>query len=738
MTPSPTPPRPTPPAPRPGGAAPGGGGGVTIDPIKLLIRYKWLLLGAGFAGVLIGAVSHFVLLRVYPIYTAEVVFECLPPDADPSQVSPQNVDTEEIERFMGTQVAQLKSNLILNRVLADARLQSEAPKWTKPYMRGGRLDTVRASDDLSDIIRSNAIPNTYLVRLAVSCRYKEDSAGIVRLVKENYLEWLRNANTADVVARKQALKDAIAGANRQLDDLNGRRSRLVRDQGLDTLDGERSQKAESLRLVNYNLLQVQQSLEATQVGLNRDEQQLQRGSGIVYDDTLRMAVDSAPEMLQLKQAINGYEANLSALKAQGILPNHRDFRLLVSQIEGTKQQLEQTRERLLRDAFEARVDQYRLTIRQLQAQQADLVRQGEQLGKDMIELTRIVGEISDIDRTIQTTIELIGKYEADLSLLTTTSGLKDAARVREVQTETVPDAPSFPKIYIMVPLGVILIGGLVTAVIVLLEILDQRVKSAADLVAVGRIPILGIVPDAQEDPAAPEHPESVFRDVPGSVLAEHYRQLRTRVAKAMAKGGHKTLLVVGAMPGSGATSVVSNLGSALVAGGHRVLVVDANYRRPRLNAAFDAPEAPGLSDVLSGAMGLDEAVSRRDGQPDLLSAGSSKRRMVEQLIGGQIEGVLANARDRYDFVLVDVAPAVVSGDAHALANKCDAVMLVVRAMQDKRGMVGRLRNELSECRAEFLGGMVNAVRSAAGGYMRKNIRTSARYAEDEGRKDEAA
>jgi hypothetical protein len=63
----------------------------------------------------------------------------------------------------------------------------------------------------------------------------------------------------------------------------------------------------------------------------------------------------------------------------------------------------------------------------------------------------------------------------------------------------------------------------------------------------------------------------------------------------------------------------------------------------------------------------------------------------------------------------------------ALANRCDAVMLVVRALSEKRGMVARLRNELSEVKAEFLGVVVNAVRSAAGGYLKGNILAAHKY-----------
>jgi non-specific protein-tyrosine kinase len=733
MTPNQTPARPTPTPPRPGANAAPAGGAFTIDPVKLLLKYKWLLAGAAGLGLVLGTISHFVLLRVYPVFTSDVIFECLPPDIKPGQIMPPTIDREEIQLFMGTQVDRMKSDFVLASVVRDPRLPAEAPKWTRPYQKGTGFDLVNAQEDLEKIVRASMVPNTYFIRMAVSTNFREDAAGIVRLVKENYMDDLRKRSTSDINDRKDVTRRSIQASERQLSDLNARRMRLVRDQRLDTLDGQKSQVAESLRITNYELLKVEQALESARVGLARDEAQLQRGTGIQYDNSLRLEVEGSQQMLQLQSQLNLLESRLSSLRADGVMPQHREFRTTQSEIDGTRQQIELTRERLLREAFESRVDSYRLYIQQLQAQQSDLLRQIEELGTEMVQLTSIVGEVSDIDRSIETTIAMIAEQQMALSELDAAASLTSAIRVRVVQGETVPDVPTFPKIYIMVPLGIILLTGLVTGVVLVIELLDQRVKGPSDLAALGRMSVLGIVPDAAEDPSDPKHPESVFRDVPGSVMAEHYRQIRTRVSKAMIRQGHRTLVVVGATPGSGATSVVSNLGSALVAAGHTVLVIDANYRRPRLHLAFDAPEGPGLADVLAGVTPLDTAIVRNKSEgsgPDLLPVGSAKHRMIEQLGTQGIERVLDEARAKYEFVLLDVAPALVAGDAQTLANRCDASMLVARAMHEKRGMVVRLRNELSESRAEFLGAMVNAVRSSAGGYMRKNIRTQANYASD--------
>jgi protein-tyrosine kinase len=244
-----------------------------------------------------------------------------------------------------------------------------------------------------------------------------------------------------------------------------------------------------------------------------------------------------------------------------------------------------------------------------------------------------------------------------------------------------------------------------------------------------RTRVLGIVPHASEDPGTPTRLETVFRDLPAGVLAESYRQLRATLLKKMHQAGHKSLLVMSGMPGSGATSAVCNLAFAMAMAEQRVLVIDANFRRPAIHRIFDGREGPGLSDVLAnGGLGLTETVQKTGVEHiHLLSAGSADKRLFERLSTAPMAEVLREAGEQYDIVLVDVAPAMVAGDALALANRCDATMLVVRAMGEKRGLVARLRNELAETRTDFLGVLVNGVRSSAGGYLKGNILASHKY-----------
>lgn len=715
----------------------GGAPAVTIDPIKLLKKYKLTFGAAFFVSVILGIGAYFALRATVPSFTSEVIFECMPAENDPSKVYTTNVDPDEIDRFMLTEVSKMTSDATFNRVLRDTRLNSEAPTWYKHHTNSGQLDVNDALKTLQGGIfrrgiSASVIPETYFIRLSVPASTAKDAAGLARLVREAYLQDLQQGKNRQITDQRDSLADRVKQLNDQITDLQSRRSRIVRDEELDTIDANRSEARSKLEDVSEKLLEVQQGIEAVQVQLERFEDMLTSPAGIQYTDTQRAQAEQNPLVASLQQQLKNLEASRLALQRDGVLPNHRTYRQLEAQIAGVEQKLADAKEEKLREIFDAEVDGTRRTMAQLRAQESDLLTQQETLRTKLTELTGTLNEVTDLKAQIDRLIDQKAEASAKLDDLVTRASLESVGRVRVQLGEQVPNEMSFPKIIIIVPLTVLLVCGLTGGAAVLRELLDQRVKSPADVGLIPRTRVLGVVPLASEDPSEPERVERAFDDQPRGVLAESYRQLRTSLLKSMNRAGHRSLVVASGQPGSGATSVISNLALACAAMDQRVLVIDGNFRRPAMHKVYDAPDTPGLADVLAGETTLAEAKRATEvANLDLLVAGTKQLRIFERLGTEAMAGLLTEAGEDYDLILIDVAPCLVAGDAQALANRADASMLVVRAMGEKRGMVARLKNELSDSRAEFLGVLVNAVRSAAGGYMRKNIRTSHDYQRSE-------
>lgn len=741
-----TPRTPVGPGPRGGAdarpAAPSGGGGLpqtTLDPVKLIKKYTWLIVAMSILGGVFGVGAFFGLRIVAPQYTAEAIFRCSPVQEDVTQLAgAARVDEGEIDRFMQTQVAIMTSEQIMTAVASDNRLQAEAPTWSQKFIEPGTgtFNRIEASQALAETIKAGVVPNTFFIRMHARAGQAPDAAALVRLAREAYLSQVRQRSTAGITGTRDAIAQSLQQVTRQIDDLNARRARLVRDEELDTLDGDRSEANLAIDRINSELLIVTQSIEASQVSLDRYDEMLAGDTGIEYTDSQRAAAEADPIVANLNTQIKQLEADLIALQNSGIRPGHRTYRQLEAQIDGMKASLEDVRQERLRQYFDAEVDGLRQGLAQLRAQRDDLTEQREELRQELNDLTRILAEIEDIDRQVARAIDRQSKLNEDLSTIETQASLDTAGRISVEQTETVPDRISFPKLPITTAAGILLLGGLTTGLVVLRELMDQRVKGASDVAMIPRTRVLGVIPDTAEDKSGSvTDPGTVFRDAPGSALAESYRQVRGTLLKAMQRQNHHSLLVLGGMPGSGTTTVASNLAHAFVAAEQRVLVIDTNFRRPGLHTRFDVAEAPGLADILAGGTSLADAVVAGD-EPELtiLPAGSVDKRVYERLGGSAMAQLLEETKADYDVVILDTSPGMISSDGFALANRVDASLLVVRAMGEKRGLVARLKNELADGKAEFMGVLVNAVRTVAGGYMGKNIKTTNAYQNADARK----
>ena len=206
------------------------------------------------------------------------------------------------------------------------------------------------------------------------------------------------------------------------------------------------------------------------------------------------------------------------------------------------------------------------------------------------------------------------------------------------------------------------------------------------------------------------HDPPVVVRSPRSPAAEAYRTLRTNLQFASLDRDLRTVLVTSAADGEGKTTVAANLGVALAEAGSRVLLLDADLRRPGLHRLFELPLAPGLSNAL-----LDEESEppiRATAVPGLsvLSAGDPPPNPAEFVASRRLTGLLARLRSSFDYVLVDAAPLTLVADAAALAPSVDGVVMVVSAGKTKRDLARRAREQLAVVGARVLGVVLNNAR----------------------------
>lgn len=247
------------------------------------------------------------------------------------------------------------------------------------------------------------------------------------------------------------------------------------------------------------------------------------------------------------------------------------------------------------------------------------------------------------------------------------------------------------------------------ALAVLLKLRDHAVRSSEDLRELGLEPVLAAIPTGGRGSDVPLYVE----EGPQSVSAESFRHLRTNLQFLDAEHSIQVLVVSSSIAGEGKSLICGNLALTIAASGRRVLLIDADLRRPGLGTQFDIDQVPGLSDVLVGRARLDQALRLWEGNLTLMPCGYLPPNPAEILDGEAMRTLLRDLRDRFDVILVDTPPLVPVTDGAVLAALADGVILVVRQGKPTRHQLALAAQRLDLVGARLLGSVLNMVAPGA-------------------------
>jgi succinoglycan biosynthesis transport protein ExoP len=318
-----------------------------------------------------------------------------------------------------------------------------------------------------------------------------------------------------------------------------------------------------------------------------------------------------------------------------------------------------------------------------------------------------------------------------LGLQTRAQSLATLAQLRNdtvslAQSAAVPTAASSPSIkrntVVAALLGLLIGLGLALGV----ERLDQNVRDPEELEGIYGLPLLGAVPDSS---ALRRGGRGSRRTAATSAVADTFQFVRARLRYFNVDRDLRTLAIVSAQPGDGKTTIAHWLADATAAVGSRALLIETDLRRPTLAEELGVAAGPGLTDVLVGARTLDEVIQKAalvTGQDpegehrlDVVVAGALPPNPAEMLESHAMSEMIAQAKAKYEFVVIDTAPLGAVSDCLPLLRIVDGVAVVASMGNNRRDVARRLAATLQSVNAPLLGVIANRVKgrdSALYGY----------------------
>ena len=444
-----------------------------------------------------------------------------------------------------------------------------------------------------------------------------------------------------------------------------------------------------------------------------------------YQNMLNHPDASIPTDIPAAGSLTGLESQLASTQAQVASlqdrygPNYPPLKQARAEVESLSKSTDALRQKVLNGAAE-NLERTQKAEESLNGRLESLQKEAQGRTPDVVHYEILKAQYTS-DQTL---------YNVLLSSLGTgaiEAGLQ-SQELNHFSAAEIPGMRSYPNVRAVTMAGA-LAGLFVSLVIIGVILLNSDTVQTVEHVEESLpLPILASVPEYKEDLASLRISDEVLPLVtllaPRSAGTEAYRLLRTAITLMPIKQRHRIISLTSCGPGEGKSTTALNLGVVLATSGKRVLLIDADLRKPTIAQRLKLPptDQPGLSRYLSDSTVLAEDCIQRVPEVtglDVIPVQEIPPFPSELLGQGRLEELLLWSRDHYDYVLIDTPPVLLVTDALIVASLCDTLLVVVRIGVAQKRALRRIRQDLAKYPDKQTGIVVNALPHADtyyGGY----------------------
>ncbi|QDK31502.1 GumC family protein [Sphingomonas sp. IC081] len=681
---------------------------VILKKVIAIVRRNVLLIAATVASVVVfGAI---VTMLITPKYDSQA--QVLVEDQADQIIEGSDLQRAgaawDTDRFLQTQLGILQSRSLARSVVEAGRFHEDAAFYSamgvdmpsdddlaregfaKKAYGNARKDV--AIDALTEALSVKLPMNSRIIAITIKSRSPEYAANLANMFAERYIDGnLRQKYESSAYARK-FLADQLEQARTKVTQSEHDLNRYARAAGLIRVSnqGDSSKPEAELSVTGSTLVQLNDA--ASRATADR----------IAAQDRWQAISKAAPLSIsevnsnQAVQALVGEKARVEAELADARSRYVDD----APQVKAKKAQLAEFDRRIGVIAESIKRSSY-LDYQSASEREQSLMAKVDSLRNEALNEQDRGVQYSVLKRIADTNRAL---YDTLLSRYNQINAIAGAAvnNITLVDRAEVPTEPSSPKLILNIALSFI-VGLLVAAAAVLLrEVFDGSIRSPEDVEVKVGLPLLGLIP------LEPKRDVNDALEDRRSGVGEAYSTLVTNLRYSTANGLPELLMVTSSREGEGKSTASRTIARDLARLGKRVLLVDADLRRPTLHGYLAERNKRGLADYLTNQKTFDEIVAPTDVENLNYVTALPMPPDPALLLGGEgVNRFVADARARYDLVIIDSPPLLGLSDAALLANHADGVLFVIDASVFHRGALKSALRRLKLVNAKILGVVLN-------------------------------
>ncbi|MBW4329913.1 polysaccharide biosynthesis tyrosine autokinase [Stakelama sp. CBK3Z-3] len=680
-----------------------GSGEISVMALLDIIARRWILIAGIALAVTIAAIAASFLMT--PLYQATSQVKIDPAARtvtdEPSQQTSPQADQSRID----TEVEILRSRDIAGRVVRDLNLTSD-PEFrpeSETAARSGAETFDRVVENFLDHLEIARNSDNYIVSVNFRSEDPGKAAKIANAVAQAYVASTVEGRTANASEQAKFLSQRLNSLGQDVQSSEQQLAQYRSQAGIVEGTTQGTIADQQVGPVAVQLAQAESEAASAQADLNAARTQVAKGQLTAVSSVL-----NSPVIANLRSQRAQVADQLAQIEAR-YGPRHPEYTRVKSQLDEIDQGLREEAERIVSglasraQAAQARAASLRSSMNQVRSEQAAN--------------TRAAVTADSLEREVK------AKQEAYDQLAQTLQQVNQQRRnmlpnAVIAQRASVPLDPYSPNRILFGAIGLMigLILGLGSAV--LIELLSRRIRTSTDLEREVGAPFLASIPRLTSrqlridgERVSPER-FAVVR--PMSSYVEAFRVVRNSIVLS-AQTPPKTIAILSALPGEGKSTSSLSLARVMALSGDRTILIDCDLRRGRLGSMVGAADRPGLVEVLTGNGQLADAVVKDpETDLDILPLRDKTFTPVDLFSGEAMHALLADLRERYDFVILDTAPVLAVADSRIVASLCDTSIFIARS-ESTPPRAARAAADLIRHDGTTIGGSILSMVSLRGG-----------------------